>query len=567
MLAGKRAGIGRALALHTRLIAVGIAKLAIVAVFRHLKGLIHELLLATENVTQLLQHLSHRRHFALRAVLGNTGLQIAQNLFQPRQQFLGGFVGAAPGKLLDRIEHAVQILSFDHLPRPALLVPVGLLVAAGLVHHGAQVSVKRLAQALHQLGNFLRGSVLSQRFLESLARRQKIAHRLGDIALLDGKRHLPEELDRGLDVIVRLGPVKPIHGGANPEINAAVLKHALRPNGEGLEQADHFIAVVGAHHELAAKFDQRLGQGLGEFPLRQLETLELAFPGLAGVITGENGHFNHEAGPRMGGQILYGLAVRRLGGGLRQLNREVGRTEEEHTIGGQALAIFLLVGKAEAGLQGNHAIVVASGPGKSKGVGGGRSDVARYFSDGRGVGNQRNAPGVELTRAFGDNHTDGTVERHLGFMNARAFLLAQLRLENRLAGGAVFQRLGEFQIWRAGIIETNNKRRILGDDDLARLGELSQCFGTGEKNRRLAGIIGRGDPGVESGRQLSGTDRRHGGLELGTPVAAFEHDQRNKGDSQAVSQRIGIAAYPIGARQACLQRSYGGCNPPAVLLP
>ena len=86
-------------------------------------------------------------------------------------------------------------------------------------------------------------------------------------------------------------------------------REALRLDQERVEGDLHAPAVVGIEHELAPLLDERLGERLGEGPLRQREIDRLAAPLLLGLVLGEEGQLDPRAGPGMLGEVDGGLGL------------------------------------------------------------------------------------------------------------------------------------------------------------------------------------------------------------------------------------------------------------------
>ena len=133
-----------------------------------------------------------------------------------------------------------------------------------LLLHRLHEAIHRRAQLIHQrLELFVAGAAferLAQRLL-GVAQR---GLRVGNVAVLDEDRHLPQPRRHVAQVVVGLGAHEIPEDRAQAEIDAGLRRELLRRDGERVERGDDVRLRVGIEREIAALLDQRLRQRLGE---------------------------------------------------------------------------------------------------------------------------------------------------------------------------------------------------------------------------------------------------------------------------------------------------------------
>ncbi len=151
---------------------------------------------------------------------------------------------------------------------------------------------------------------------------------VGNVAVLDADRHLPQPRGHLAQIVVGLGAHQRPEDRAQPEIDAGVGRELFRRHGERIERGGDQRPRAGIEREIAALLDQRPRQRLGEDALGQAERERLALALVAAFVAGDERHHHFGAGPRMIGQILDGLADAVFGARLRQHQREIRRPVE-----------------------------------------------------------------------------------------------------------------------------------------------------------------------------------------------------------------------------------------------
>ena len=205
--------------------------------------------------------------------------------------------------------------------------------------------VESRAQLVHQLFHLFLVAPALQRLHQLVLRRAQPALRLGQVAVLDIDGDVPEQVRRALQrrgvFIVRQPPV----GAADAEIDRGVADEHLRRDGQRIEGARHLVLQIRPVDQLLALLDQRAGERLVEFALRQHQRMGFAFTDLSGLVAGFQRNRRRQPGPEMRGQIAVGLAVALLGVGAGQRQRNDRGLAEPLDVGG---ALFVLVASASS---------------------------------------------------------------------------------------------------------------------------------------------------------------------------------------------------------------------------
>ena len=387
----------------------------------------------------------------------------------------------------------------------AVLLRLRRHVALVLLLRGERLEIarQRRAELIDQTLDLLRRRPLLQRLHQCVLRRVQGALGLGQIAFLDAERRRPQLLDHRCDGVARSVGAQPPIGVAQGQIHRAVVDHLVAAERQRLDRVGDGLGCVGVAHQLLALLDHRLGQRLGEIPLRQHEFIRHALAHLPRLVAGDQRHEHFQSGPRMGGEVLGGLAVDPLGVGPRQLQRHHRRLEQGigvelgGRLGRHRREIALLaLAEREARLGARHAIVVVGPIHQTQGTArrGGRR--AHQIDAGHLVLDQLEPPFGHGLAADLDIGAERLGQRHGELDQPGAAAL--LRFDGLgvrhavLAGGEAY-----------GLA----LRRMGAHDQLAPLGHRQSAerlgaradllVAVGQHDRRDAGIERRRHPGVE----------------------------------------------------------------------
>ena len=126
-------------------------------------------------------------------------LQLLEQIAQLAQHLLGHVARALPRHVLDIAHHALEILRSDHLVLRHAGRHFHRLLAFGLLGELLHELRQRLAQLLHELADFLVRCALLERLGQVLLRLAQPALGVGQIAVLQSHRDMPELVDDALE--------------------------------------------------------------------------------------------------------------------------------------------------------------------------------------------------------------------------------------------------------------------------------------------------------------------------------------------------------------------------------
>ena len=164
------------------------------------ESLISQLLLLARQLVEFVERFAHlaRGGILLIAALGS--LQVLQNVLQLVEHALRFGHRAVFRHVLEPVEHRLEILR-RHRAVVARRIAVGLLLIALLAHlplgQFLEEFVERGAQVFSELLDFLVAGAALQCLAQLLLRGAQIALGVGEIAVLDAQRHLPEIIGDG----------------------------------------------------------------------------------------------------------------------------------------------------------------------------------------------------------------------------------------------------------------------------------------------------------------------------------------------------------------------------------
>ncbi len=281
--------------------------------------------------------------------------QVFQDVLQLLQHFLSIRGVARTQHLLHLAEHSLQVLGADRTA-PAVkrggIIPAVLVILLGgellqeFIHRGAQI--------VAELANFILRRVALQGIAQLLFGGAKIAFGLGEIAILDAQRHLPEKIGGFDEITVAMRRIEPIECHPQSKINTCASVEYFRRDHQCLERVCYPRLILGGENQIAALLGKRAGKRLDERLLRQRDFDGIATAFIAAFIARGQCHFHTRAGPWVFGKIgrCLGLAakVRRR----RQQKRDARRIDER-ALGGMSAGEHRL---GETGLRAGNAIIV-----------------------------------------------------------------------------------------------------------------------------------------------------------------------------------------------------------------
>ena len=165
-----------------------------------LERVVEQLLLLRDDVVQVLHHAARA---LLLGVLGDVpGLHALENVLELRQHALSHLLGAGLGELLDVAQHLVEVLLGEELIAVLLLLLLRhVALVLRLLGERLHVARQGIAQIVDELLDLLGRGILLQRLRERVLRRFELALGLGQVAVLDAERDLPELIDDAADAL------------------------------------------------------------------------------------------------------------------------------------------------------------------------------------------------------------------------------------------------------------------------------------------------------------------------------------------------------------------------------
>lgn len=208
------------------------------------EGLVHQFLLAPDDVGEFFQRLRHALLLGVLLHLART--QAFEHVAQFAEKLLRLVAGPGPGHVLDGVEHLVEVLRGDRLE---VLHVRQFGDVAGVLHppgHFLHELVQRLAQFLHQAGNLLIGRVALERLLQGFLGCAQVPRDVRQVAILDEKRHLPEHVHDRTQRVVVTGQPQPVGGRAQPQVNRRRhIEHIRRQRQQFQRPPDRALAGAG----------------------------------------------------------------------------------------------------------------------------------------------------------------------------------------------------------------------------------------------------------------------------------------------------------------------------------
>ena len=169
------------------------------------EGAVAQLLLLADHVAEFVE----RRHHVVVAVVHVAArprhLQVFQHLLQLIEQLPRGVLGAGARQLLEPVEHALEVLRAQHARIGIDAARLLLRILAHLLGQRLQELVERGAQFVGQLLDLFVAGAAFERLTQRLLRRAQLRFGVGDVAVLDLRRHRPQPLHDFAQMIVGLG--------------------------------------------------------------------------------------------------------------------------------------------------------------------------------------------------------------------------------------------------------------------------------------------------------------------------------------------------------------------------
>ena len=353
-----------------------------------LEAVIRQVLLLAQGVLQFLQHLL--AFLARLALLLGLHLQVLEHLAKLFQQCLGLFLLAGIGQFLDPVQKLLQLVLAEFHGVGIALGLLLVLVAHRLLRKLLHVVLHRLAQLVHQLGDFLFRRTVAERVRQPVLRPAQSFAGIRERAVLDQQCGLPEHVGNYVPVLWResvLGHVAhapDCHAGH--QVGGAVGEQVLGRMGDGAQHLVDAAPVLDRPEEVAALFDDGARQRVEEPAAGQDHRVHRRLSGLTGGVLDGECDVHRQADPGMLRQVLDQRLL-----DLVQIARQRQRQVEDNLLarlglGGQPVAaVDLVEGKRDAGLAGFDGIVVGCRVGQFHGAAYRAFDLAIQRHLGRGV--------------------------------------------------------------------------------------------------------------------------------------------------------------------------------------
>ena len=540
---------------------------------------VEQLLLARDDVAELVHHLAHALVLAL---VGHAArLQTIQQVAQLAQHLLGHVAVARARHVLEILQHLIEILRRHHLVAAGALRL--LLLALGLLAQLVEELRQCLPQLLHQALDLLVGCALLDGFRQALLGGLQRTLGIREVAVLDAQRHVPQLGDDAVADRTRGRLLQAVEDGAQAEIDLQIVDELLRLQRQRLERAGDLQAVARVLDQLAPLLDDGAGQRLGEAPLGQHQLDGLAAAGLAGQVLGHQRQLHLHAGPGMVADLVEAGAFGRFRIAARQPERQrrrplIGRPRAllgfDAGPGGPG-GILLGLHAANARLGRGDAVVVLDLEGELQPAARRALGLLGDGDLGRQVRDDLERPAADRGAAEPGDHRA-----------AAAHLVLQLGYVADIGRRRRFQLLGRLAV-AADHLEGERAATARAHDQHAAVGHLVRTSGpiggagvravvmvgaVGQHEGGLAGIGRRRDPGVEAcvGALGERPEAEGGGQPVGGAVAdddgEHEHAEQQQG-AQRDRGRGDRCAVPGGRRAASSASRRDARDAPATAPP
>jgi hypothetical protein len=498
------------------------------------EGVVHEARLGFAQGRQGLVHGPHFLHglgLGGRGPHGLEGSHLVDHAFQPGQHVLDRVLGAQAvhvGHVAQQFVHGAQVHGgLGHQVRRQALghLPHG-------VGHGPRHGAQGLAGLAQQAVDIRLGGVPRQGVAQVVGQAVQIAAHLGQGPVLQAAGGGPQQAAHILQVGGSAVAGQMGAHGAQGQVDGQVAVRGLGPRGQAVEGAHDppiGFRVVGEH---LAQGDDRLGGGMGEMALRQVEELGIPQGRVAAHVLGPGAQDDAPSGPAVGRQIGRGAGDEGTGHAWPQ--------GQVHGQGVGAVAVQGLDG-ADFHLGVGQSVIVAD---SERQAGAAAAVAPRFLGEGhrrRGIGPDLQGAvhqGV-LVQAQGQASTFG--QGALGPQGARVEDDEGRPFQPRHEAGS---GKGVVQVLA---MDENKKGRALGDAQ----GGVEGVVGTGgggvQADRCLAGVVGGGQPQVGDRNHRFGPDV--GGQEgaqarARVPVAHGQGDHQGQQGQDA--QAPGVEDWNLG---------------------
>ena len=185
-----------------------------------------QFLLLLDHVAQLIE-LRHHIVVVVAVLARRRHLQILHHLLELLQKLACGVLGAAAGEIFQPIEHALEVaLAQD--ARIAIERTRELLIVPQLLLHRLHEAIHRRTQLIHQLLDFLIAGAALERLPQRLLGVAQTGLRVGNVAVFDADRHLPQPRGDFAQIVVALGADQRPEDRTQTEIDAGVGREFFR---------------------------------------------------------------------------------------------------------------------------------------------------------------------------------------------------------------------------------------------------------------------------------------------------------------------------------------------------
>src|SRR5712691_363935 len=282
--------------------------------------------LAEGFIAQALLLLDHAAEFVelAHSLIGGIGArllaaaQAVEHRLHLVEQTPGGVARAVARKVLDAVEHVLEILRPDDagvaIERPI----VGRAVAAQLIGERAHKSVEHLAHLVGQAADFIVAGAALERLAQRVLRRAQFALGVGHGAVLDEHGDFPQIVNDRAKIVVAFRELEPRQRRTQAEIDRGFRRELLGRDHQRAQRLLDILAGVGVEREVAALLDQRAGKELAERPFGQANLARLAHAFVAAFVARDERQNRADARPRVLGQVAGGLTGSRARARLRQ---------------------------------------------------------------------------------------------------------------------------------------------------------------------------------------------------------------------------------------------------------
>lgn len=234
-------------------------------------GVVAQLLLVAHELVEVRQGPPHFALGLARLSAPSRGPQVLHYILQPIEHLLGARHVAGARHGFELFHHFLQLIA-RYGTRVAIRASLALRLPIGLpARHLCKKSIHCLAKRLRETGDFFGRRISLERVAQVSFRGAQVALCVARMAVLDLKRHGPQEFGDFHEIGAGARVCQARSSDAQSQVDAGCLAELFRLEHQGVEGASDPAALAWRQNEVPPLFDERAGQRVGKWALRQID--------------------------------------------------------------------------------------------------------------------------------------------------------------------------------------------------------------------------------------------------------------------------------------------------------